>query len=162
VYGPGHTSHSLTANAIISAFLKKGIAFIPSPGTYQVCFAYVDDVVHGHVQAMAKGTAGETYILGGNNVSYLQFFGSYPKAVRWKGPHPGRTEASDQSGCVCTGDKPSTHWQQYTFYSTLRGSPFQQLHFFQPKSGKPAWLPHYTTGRSTSANIWFLKNDTHA
>lgn len=75
VYGPGHTSHSLTANAIIGSFLKSGIAFIPSPGTYRVCFAYVDDVVQGHIQAMAKGVPGETYILGGNNVSYAEFFG---------------------------------------------------------------------------------------
>lgn len=75
VYGPGHTSHSLTANAIIRSFLQKGIAFIPSPGTYRVCFAYVDDVVQGHVQAMTNGTSGETYLLGGNNVSYAEFVG---------------------------------------------------------------------------------------
>jgi len=75
VYGPGHTSHSLTANAIINSFLRKGIAFIPAPGTYRVCFAYVDDVVQGHLLAMTNGTSGETYLLGGNNVSYADFFG---------------------------------------------------------------------------------------
>jgi nucleoside-diphosphate-sugar epimerase len=74
VYGPGHTSHSLTANAIIDRFLKKGITFIPSPGTYKVCLAYIDDVVDGHIAAMDKGTSGGIYILGGINISYLDFF----------------------------------------------------------------------------------------
>lgn len=74
VYGPGHTSHSLTANAIINTFLKKGIAFIPSPGSYKICFAYVDDVIRGHIQAMEKGIAGQRYILGGMNISYYDFF----------------------------------------------------------------------------------------
>ena len=75
VYGPGSSSHALTANAIIQAFLAKGVAFIPFPGTFEVCFAYIDDVVTGHLQAMARGTSGEKYILGGINVSYRDFFG---------------------------------------------------------------------------------------
>src|SRR4030095_2627565 len=74
VYGPGKTSHSLTANAIIKTFLKKGIIFIPSPGPYKLCFAYVDDVVKGHILAMEKGTASEKYILGGHNITYYDFF----------------------------------------------------------------------------------------
>lgn len=74
VYGPGHTSHALTANAIIGRFLTKGLALIPYPGHYAVSFAYADDVVAGHQLAMEKGQPGETYILGGNNVSYAGFF----------------------------------------------------------------------------------------
>ncbi|MEO5944426.1 MAG: NAD-dependent epimerase/dehydratase family protein [Ferruginibacter sp.] len=74
VYGPGNVSHSLTANAIINTFLKKGITFIPSPGNYKVCFAFADDVVNGHILAMEKGLSGEKYILGGINISYYDFF----------------------------------------------------------------------------------------
>jgi len=74
VYGPGNVSHSLTANAIINKFLRKRIAFIPSPGTYMVCFAFIDDIVNGHLLAMKKGTRGEKYILGGINISYHEFF----------------------------------------------------------------------------------------
>ncbi len=73
VYGPGNTSHSLTANAIINTFLKKRITFIPS-GTYRVCFAFIDDIVTGHLLAMEKGVSGEKYILGGINISYHEFF----------------------------------------------------------------------------------------
>lgn len=74
VYGPGNVSHSLTANAVINMFLKKRIAFIPSPGTYKVCFAFIEDIVNGHLLAMEKGTRGEKYILGGINISYQEFF----------------------------------------------------------------------------------------
>lgn len=74
VHGPGNTSHALTANAVIDRFLKKKIALIPTPGTYKVCFAFIDDIVAGHILAMQKGKAGEKYILGGINISYKEFF----------------------------------------------------------------------------------------
>lgn len=74
IYGPGHTSHSLTANAIIGTFLHKKYAFVPAPGNYMVCFAFIDDIVKGHVLAMKMGKAGEKFILGGINISYVDFF----------------------------------------------------------------------------------------
>ena len=74
VYGPGNISHSLTANAMIDKFLKKRIAFIPSPGSYKICCAFIDDIVNGHLLAMKKGRTGEKYILGGINISYHEFF----------------------------------------------------------------------------------------
>ncbi len=74
IYGPGIISHSLTANAMIEKFLKKRIAFIPAPGNYKVCMAFIDDIVNGHLLAMEKGKTGERYILGGINISYLEFF----------------------------------------------------------------------------------------
>jgi nucleoside-diphosphate-sugar epimerase len=74
VFGPGATSHSLTTNAIIQDFIKKKFTFIPYPGTFKVCFAFIDDVVTGHILAMEKGRPGEIYILGGNNISYFDFF----------------------------------------------------------------------------------------
>ena len=85
VYGPGKTSHSLTANAVIDLFLRKRITFIPSPGTYKVCFAYINDVVNGHILAMEKGTPGERYILGGINISYYDFFNTIRSASGTKG-----------------------------------------------------------------------------
>ena len=75
VYGPGHTSHALTANTLIQRFLTQSFAFIPYPGTAEVCFAFIDDVVTGHLLAMANGRSGEKYILGGHNLSCRAFFG---------------------------------------------------------------------------------------
>ncbi len=74
IYGPGNVSHSFTANAVIEKFLKNRLAFIPSPGAYKVCFAFIDDIINGHLLAMEKGKSGEKYILGGTNISYLDFF----------------------------------------------------------------------------------------
>ena len=85
VYGPGRTSSHLAANAIIETFLRKKITFIPYPGTYMSCFAYVDDVVNGHMLAMEKGRAGETYILGGINISYFDFFDQIRSLSKCKG-----------------------------------------------------------------------------
>jgi nucleoside-diphosphate-sugar epimerase len=85
IYGPGRTSHSLTTNALIKTFLEKGIAVVPAPGSYQLCFSYSDDVVNGHVLAMEKGASGERYILGGPNVSYFRFFDMIRKQAGGKG-----------------------------------------------------------------------------
>ncbi|MEI9944226.1 MAG: NAD-dependent epimerase/dehydratase family protein [Chitinophagaceae bacterium] len=85
VYGPGNVSHALTSNAVIEKFLKKGIVFIPSPGTYKACFAFVDDIVKGHLLAMEKGKRGEKYILGGANISYYNFFDEIRKLSGGKG-----------------------------------------------------------------------------
>ncbi|MEW5675057.1 NAD-dependent epimerase/dehydratase family protein [Flavobacterium enshiense] len=74
IYGPGTISHALTANSVITMFLKKGFTIVPGSGDYKVCFAFVADIVNGHLLAMRKGRSGEKYILGGCNVSYQQFF----------------------------------------------------------------------------------------
>jgi nucleoside-diphosphate-sugar epimerase len=74
IYGPGKVAHKHNANAVIDQFLKNRIAFIPSPGSYRTCFAFIEDVVNGHLLAMERGRAGEKYILGGVNISYREFF----------------------------------------------------------------------------------------
>jgi nucleoside-diphosphate-sugar epimerase len=74
VFGPGNTSHALTANAAIHGFLKKKVGVVPARGAYRICMAFIEDVVRGHVLAMEKGRSGERYILGGTNISYYHFF----------------------------------------------------------------------------------------
>ena len=59
---------------MIKKFLKKKLAFIPSPGNYIVSCAFIDDIIRGHILAMEKGRSGEKYILGGINLSYYDFF----------------------------------------------------------------------------------------
>ncbi|HSK14109.1 MAG TPA: NAD-dependent epimerase/dehydratase family protein [Phnomibacter sp.] len=77
VFGPGRPTNFIAANNVISNFLSKGITVVPAPGTYKVCFAYIDDVVNGCIQAMEKGRVGEKYILGGHNISYIEFFETF-------------------------------------------------------------------------------------
>ena len=37
-------------------------------------YCFIDDVIKGHILAMAKGIGGEKYILGGENISYSNLF----------------------------------------------------------------------------------------
>ncbi len=74
VYGPGIETHPLSVNTQIKKFAQGRTACIPKPGTLATNYCYINDVVEGHLLAMAKGRAGEKYILGGENISYQDLF----------------------------------------------------------------------------------------
>ena len=69
VYGPGQTSHMTQA---LVRFLNGRL---PAIIDARLNFAYVDDVIKGHLSAMEKGQVGERYILGGDNASLSEFLG---------------------------------------------------------------------------------------
>jgi nucleoside-diphosphate-sugar epimerase len=70
VYGPGISRHSNAVNRFLSYLINSRIAFVPSAYDVQANYAFIDDVVNGHLLAMDKGLGGERYILGGENASY--------------------------------------------------------------------------------------------
>ncbi len=74
VYGPGIETHPFSVNKIIHNFIKGKPTFIPMPGNLVTNYCYIKDVVEGHILAMTKGIGGEKYILGGENISYLDLF----------------------------------------------------------------------------------------
>lgn len=74
VYGPGIETHPVSVNHLIRRFIKGRATFIPSPGKLLANYCFIDDVVEGHILAMAKGVGGEKYILGGADISYSDFF----------------------------------------------------------------------------------------
>ena len=74
VYGPGIETHPISVNSIIKKFIKGRFTFIPRPGNLVTNYCFIDDVVQGHILAMAKGIGGEKYILGGENISYINLF----------------------------------------------------------------------------------------
>lgn len=74
VYGPGIKAGGNVFDRFLRKVLKMGIAFVPSCKNVLANYAYVDDVVTGHFLAMEKGLGGEKYILGGDNISYEEFF----------------------------------------------------------------------------------------
>jgi dihydroflavonol-4-reductase len=70
---------------LIWKFLLKRLTMVPPGGR---CFAYAPDVAGAMIAALDRGRTGETYILGGTNLSYFDFFG---KVARIAGaPVPGR------------------------------------------------------------------------
>jgi nucleoside-diphosphate-sugar epimerase len=74
VFGPGILSEANSATKIIKAYLQGRWRIIPGRGHSIGNYAFIDDVVKGFVLAMEKGLPGERYILGGANLSFLDFF----------------------------------------------------------------------------------------
>jgi nucleoside-diphosphate-sugar epimerase len=74
VYGPGLNTGSNAVNGMIKKVLKNGIAFVPSAGNVVANYAFIDDVVRGHFEALQHGFSRETYILSGEKISYHQLF----------------------------------------------------------------------------------------
>jgi dihydroflavonol-4-reductase len=67
VYGPGQTTHMTGA---LARFLNGRL---PAVVDAKLNFAYIDDVVDGHLCALERGEVGRRYIMGGQNASLVEF-----------------------------------------------------------------------------------------
>jgi nucleoside-diphosphate-sugar epimerase len=76
VYGDGPITDSNTVSKMVTGYINGTWHFIPGDGKAIANYAFVDDVVDGHIAAMQNGRNGERYILGGNDVSFNGFFGT--------------------------------------------------------------------------------------
>ena len=74
VYGPGYLSESNGVTRMIKQYMEGSWRLLPGDGLSLGNYVYVEDVVSGHLLAMQKGLAGERYVLGGDNISYMQLF----------------------------------------------------------------------------------------
>ena len=74
VFGPGELSTSNAVTKLILNYAKGTFRFLPGDGNGIGNYAFIDDVVNGHYLAMEHGKPGENYILGGENLSYREFF----------------------------------------------------------------------------------------
>lgn len=74
VFGPGLLSDSNSISKMIMMYCNGKLRIIPGNGKSIGNYAYVDDVVSGHILALEKGESGERYILGGNNMTYIDLF----------------------------------------------------------------------------------------
>ncbi len=74
VFGPGVISTSNAVTKIIGLFIRGRWRLIPGNGKSIGNYVFIDDVVAGHILAMQKGRKGEGYLLGGENVSFRDFF----------------------------------------------------------------------------------------
>ncbi|MDN3550744.1 NAD-dependent epimerase/dehydratase family protein [Mucilaginibacter aquaedulcis] len=74
VYGEGPVTDSNTVAKMVFGYLKGTWRFIPGNGEQVANYAFLDDVVAGHIAAMNKGLTGERYILGGHDISFNDFF----------------------------------------------------------------------------------------
>jgi len=74
VFGPVLFGEPASITQLISKYTKGKWRIIPGDGSKIGNYVFVDDVVKGHILAMANGAKGGTYILGGENHSYNAFF----------------------------------------------------------------------------------------
>lgn len=74
VFGPGELSVSNSVTTLIKQYAQGKWRVMPADGKSSGNYVFIDDVVNGHILAMAKGVAGERYILGGEDASYEELF----------------------------------------------------------------------------------------
>lgn len=79
VYGPGLDTGSNPVTKIMELYMKKKWYVIPGSGEDVGSYCHVDDVVDGHIDAMANGGKGERYIFGGVNASFNELIGTIRK-----------------------------------------------------------------------------------
>ncbi|TSD64046.1 NAD-dependent epimerase/dehydratase family protein [Inquilinus sp. KBS0705] len=79
VFGEGPVTDSNTVGKMVYGYLKGKWRIIPGNGEQVANYAFLDDVVQGHIAAMDKGITGNRYILGGEDISFNHFFATLNK-----------------------------------------------------------------------------------
>jgi len=79
VFGPGVQSEANSVSKLIASYRRGLCPFLLNGGRNVGNYGFIDDVVEGHISAMARGAIGERYILGGENVSLKDLFQTVDK-----------------------------------------------------------------------------------
>ena len=74
VYGPGPMVEGNAVTRMVERYLQGRWRALPGDGRKSGNYVFIEDVIDGHLAAMAKGRPGEAYILGGENATYREFF----------------------------------------------------------------------------------------
>ncbi len=81
IYGPGVLSKSNSLTKIMKMYVSGLWRLMPGDGRTIGNYVYIDDVTEGHILAALHGKNGERYILGGENLSFLDFFDKIGEAA---------------------------------------------------------------------------------
>lgn len=74
IYGPGLLSESNSLTKIMKLYISGLWRLMPGDGRTVGNYVYIEDVTEGHILAALHGKNGEHYILGGENLSFRDFF----------------------------------------------------------------------------------------
>ena len=74
VYGAGDLTDGSLMTKTIRDFMKRRVPGYLGSGDQVICYAYMDDVIEGHLLALERGAAGRGYILGGPNADYHELY----------------------------------------------------------------------------------------
>ncbi|HUW93815.1 MAG TPA: NAD-dependent epimerase/dehydratase family protein, partial [Bacteroidales bacterium] len=86
VFGPGLLSESNSVTMMIDRYSKGKWRIKPGDGSCVGNYVFIDDVINGHILAAVKGSAGHSYLLGGDNLTFNSFFDTLAAASgkrRW-------------------------------------------------------------------------------
>jgi nucleoside-diphosphate-sugar epimerase len=81
VYGPGDLDGANPVNKLVANYLKKPVYVVPGDGRYAGNFAFIEDVVLGHMLAMEKGRGGHRYTTGGENHDFISFYSTLERVT---------------------------------------------------------------------------------
>jgi len=73
VFGPDHPSHPNRITSEIRRLLRQRVLLVLAGGRQARNLVYVDDVVRGLLAAEQRGTVGEEYVLGGEEIAPRDF-----------------------------------------------------------------------------------------
>ena len=74
VYGPTLNAEVSSITLLFDQYINHSWRLIPGDGSEVGNYAFIEDVADGIIRAMKNGKSGETYILGGHNITYNVFF----------------------------------------------------------------------------------------
>jgi nucleoside-diphosphate-sugar epimerase len=73
VFGPGPLTEANSVTRMIQLYIEGRWRWILGTGREVGNYAFIDDVVTGHMLAMERGRPGERYLLGGANARFAEF-----------------------------------------------------------------------------------------
>ncbi|MDP2161740.1 MAG: NAD-dependent epimerase/dehydratase family protein [Flavobacterium sp.] len=79
VFGPGPIDDSNSSTLMIRNYINGKWKIIPGNGNAPANYVYVEDVVKAMEILMNEAKSGEQYIIGANNATFNEFFGSISK-----------------------------------------------------------------------------------
>ena len=74
VYGAGDLTDGSLMTKTIRDFMRRRVPGYLGSGDQVICYAYIDDVIEGHLLALERGVTGRGYILGGPNADYHELY----------------------------------------------------------------------------------------
>jgi nucleoside-diphosphate-sugar epimerase len=73
IFGPGPLTEGNRIAQLIRNLALEKISALPGGGKSRMSFSFIEDVANGHLLAMDHAQIGQTYILGGQNVTVREF-----------------------------------------------------------------------------------------
>ena len=86
IYGPGPATQGNLVGRMVSDFIAGRLPGILGAGDRRFCYAFVTDVVEGHLLALRKAKDGARYILGGENRTMREVFAELERLTSLPAP----------------------------------------------------------------------------